>query len=133
MSIIYTAYQNIDKQKWDNCIEHSPNGLIYAYSYYLDAMAKNWDALVLNDYETVMPLTWNKKYGIQYLYQPFFCASLGIFGNNITVDTVNEFLKNIPSKFLYWDIYLNAGNYFSGTDFKLYERTNYVLPIDQPY
>ena len=133
MSIQYIAYQNIDKQKWDNCIEHSPNGLIYAYSYYLNAMAKHWDALVLNDYETVMPLTWNKKYGIHYLYQPFFCASLGVFGKNITVDIVNEFLKNIPVKFSYWDIYLNAGNYFSGTEIKMYERINYVLHLNQPY
>ncbi|MEI9908814.1 MAG: hypothetical protein WDO71_03560 [Bacteroidota bacterium] len=24
-------------------------------------MARNWDALILNDYEAVMPLTWNKN------------------------------------------------------------------------
>ena len=48
------------------------NGLIYAYSFYLDTMAKHWDAFILNDYEAVMPLTWNKKYGITYYYtSPF--------------------------------------------------------------
>ena len=54
--------------KWDACIEKAPNGMVYAFSYYLNSMAKNWDALVLNDYDAVMPLTWNKKYGMQYLY-----------------------------------------------------------------
>ena len=81
MPIRYVTYQQIDKAKWDACIASVDNGSIYAYSFYLDTMAKHWDALILNDYEAVMPLTWNKKYGIAYLYQPFFTASLGIFSS----------------------------------------------------
>lgn len=64
-------------------------------------MAKNWDALVLNDYEAVMPLTWNKKYGICYLYQPPFTACLGITGKLVTTATMTDFLKpfqkNLPT------------------------------------
>jgi hypothetical protein len=96
-------------------------------------MAKHWDALVLNDYDAVMPLTWNKKYGISYLYQPPFSASLGIFGNHISASTVNEFLKSVPVKFRYWDIYLNHGNYFQLTDFNLYQRMNFILPLNSSY
>ena len=59
--IKYLQHKEIDKAKWDACIEQAPNGLIYSYSWYLDAMSKHWDALVLKDYEAVMPLTWNKK------------------------------------------------------------------------
>ena len=80
-----------------------------------------------------MPLTWNKKYGLHYLYQPFFCASLGVFGNNITASMINEFLLSIPKKFCYWDFYLNHGNYFTVKDFKLYERINFVLDLHVPY
>ena len=80
MAVIqYIQNKEINKAKWDDSITESSNGLIYAYSWYLDTMSKNWDALVLNDYEAVLPLTWNKKYGVYYLYQPWFCASLGIF------------------------------------------------------
>ena len=61
--IKYLQYKEIDKAKWDVCITNAPNGLIYGYSFYLDCMARRWDALVLGDYEAVMPLTWNKKYG----------------------------------------------------------------------
>ena len=57
MNIAYLSNKNIDKQKWDRCIDMASNGLIYAYSFYLDAMSKHWDALILNDYEIVMPLT----------------------------------------------------------------------------
>jgi hypothetical protein len=129
----YITYQQIDKSKWDNCIDTAANGLVYGYSFYLDAMAKHWDALVLDDYEAVMPLTWNKKYGITYLYQPFFAASLGVFGNNISATLVNDFLRAIPAKFSYCDIYLNEANRFALAGFNLYERVNFVLPLNEPY
>jgi len=131
MNIKYLTNNTIDKKKWDDCITNASNGLIYAYSYYLDAMAKNWDALILNDYEAVMPLTWNKKYGFYYIYQPFFTASLGIFGKDISADLLNKFLTAIPEKFKYWDFYLS--NYFSVSHFELYKRTNYILPLNKNY
>jgi len=131
--IRYLTYREIDKTKWDNCIDRAANGLIYAYSFYLDAMAKHWDGMVLNDYEAVMPLTCNKKYGIHYLYQPPFTASLGIFGNRLSAETATEFLSAIPAKFKYWDIYLNHGNLFQLPGFNLHERMNYVLPLNEPY
>jgi len=133
VEIRYLTYQQIDKTKWDACIDNADNGLVYAYSFYLDAMAKSWDALVLGDYEAVMPLTWNKKYSIHYLYQPPFAACLGIFGNALTAETVNEFLKAIPTKFKYWDIYFNPGNLFKLKDLDLYERMNYVLSLNDNY
>jgi hypothetical protein len=132
--IQYIQQTDIDQKKWDDCIDHSVNGLIYSYSWYLDAMSGHWDALVLNDYEAVMPLTWNKKYGVHYLFQPFFCASLGVFSRKkIEKKTVKAFLKAIPAKFKYVDIYLNQQNLFSITDFPLTERTNYVLSLETGY
>lgn len=132
-NIHYLPHQQIDKAKWDKCIDEAENGLIYAYSFYLDHMSKHWDALVLNDYESVMPLTWNKKYGIQYLYQPFLCAQLGLFGNYQDAALLSEFLRAIPGKFRYWDILLNHGNVFPLPDFNLYLRSNYILDLNRPY
>lgn len=132
-AIKYLTNGQVDKQKWDACIDQASNGLIYAYAFYLDSMAKNWDALVLGDYKAVMPLTWNKKYGIHYLYQPPFTACLGIFGQQLRAELVNGFLQAIPAKFKYWDIYLNHGNFFRLAGFDLYERMNYVLPLNLPY
>src|SRR5678810_1090309 len=109
-TIGYLSHHEIDKTKWDRCIKEADNGLIYGYSFYLDHMAGQWDGLVLNDYEAVMPLTWNKKYGIHYLYQPFLCAQLGLFGKNISTALLEAFLHSIPKKFAYWDIYLNHQN-----------------------
>lgn len=133
MAIQYLTYAEIDLKKWDDCILRANNGLIYAYSFYLNQMAPNWDALVMDDYDAVMPLTWNKKYGIHYLYQPAFTASLGVFGKDIDASKLNAFLNAIPDKFKYWDICLNHQNCFPVADFTLYERVNYVLPLQQPY
>ncbi len=131
--IRYLTYQQINKQRWDDCIVTADNGLIYATAGYLDAMAKQWDALVLGDYEAVMPLTWNKKWGIYYLYQAPFTACLGLFGKNISAELLEEFLQQIPSKFKYWDISLNQGNYFLLQNFNLVQRMNFVLHLDKPY
>lgn len=96
-------------------------------------MSENWDALILDDYKAVMPLAWKKKYSIHYLYQPFFTACLGVFGEKTDAALLHDFLKAIPAKFKYWDIYLNHGNFFQLPGFNLYERMNYVLPLNEPY
>ncbi len=131
--IKYLQHREIDKAKWDACITNAPNGLIYCYSFYLDCMAKHWDALVLKDYEAVMPLTWNKKYGFYYLYQPAFTASLGVFGKNLTEMLVGNFTEAIPSKFKLIEISLNRGNILSvPTGFSIL-RSNYILHLNKPY
>ena len=132
-NIQYLYQKEIDKEKWNACIDKAPNGLIYGYSFYLDQMSENWDALVLNDYEIVMPLTWNSKFGIHYLYQPFIAAELGVFGKNLNAELIEAFLNAIPKKIRYWDISLNHRNVFDLSDFKFRYRSNYVLDLNRPY
>lgn len=131
--IQYLQHQQIDMQQWDRCIAGAGNGLIYGYSFYLTHMSAHWDALIYGDYEAVMPLTWNKKYGIAYLYQPFLAAQLGVFGNDITNDLLQSFLDAIPSRFRYWDIYLNHHNVLPVERYSLYQRKNFVLPLGRSY
>ena len=131
--IKYLQHKEIDKTKWDACITNAPNGLIYPYSFYLDSLAKHWDALVLNDYEVVMPLTWNKKYGFYYLYQPAFTASLGVFGNKIEESLVKKFMDAIPLKFRLIEISLNHANNFPGVVPGYYPRSNYILHLKKTY
>jgi hypothetical protein len=132
-TIKYLEQHEIDKSSWDLCIDHSSNGLIYAYSFYLDHMGDHWDALVLNDYEAVFPLPWRKKYGIHYLYQPFLTAQLGLFGKDLNASLLQEFLKAIPKKFKLWEFSLNYANIFPLNEFHLYQRTNYILDLNASY
>ena len=132
-NIKYLRHQEVDKSKWDICIDKADNDLIYAYSFYLDHMAKHWDALVLNDYEAVMPLTWNKKFGFYYLYQPFLTAQLGVFGKKNTEEQIDNFINAIPNSFRLIEISLNSGNIFSvPTGFSVHQ-SNYVLDLNRQY
>ena len=127
--IKYLQHTEIDKAKWDACITNAPNGLIYGYSFYLDCMARHWDALVLGDYEAVMPLTWNRKYGFYYLYQPAFTASLGVFGKNLSKGIVDDFISMLPAKFKLVEISLNSGNIVGDPKIFSQVRSNYILPV----
>ena len=79
MTIAFLKNKEIDRGKWDRCIENSCNGTLYAMSWYLDAVAENWDALITGDYETVFLITYIKRLGINILYTPDCIQQLGIF------------------------------------------------------
>lgn len=131
--VLFIQRSEIDVQKWDRCIDEAENGLIYASSFYLDAMSRHWDALIVGDYEIVMPLTWNRKFGFYYLYQPAFTASLGIFGNHLGDDIVHKFLKSIPPKFRLIEISLNRANRPASLVPSMHLQTNFTLPLNWPY
>lgn len=129
MPIRYVPQAAIDREKWNACIDAAGGHPFYAYDFYLDAMSRHWDALVLNDYEAVMPLTWNRKWGFYYLYQPFLTPELGIISKKIDAEIVNQFLSAVPAKFKFWEINLNRANDFPLPGFPLKRQLNYVLPV----
>src|SRR5688572_25071693 len=95
--IRYLKHGKVNTARWDACIRNSTNGMIYAYSWYLDAVCPGWEALVKGDYESVMPLTCGKKMGLHYLYPPFFTQQLGVFSRSgVNEKEVEEFLSAIP-------------------------------------
>jgi hypothetical protein len=98
-------------------------------------MTENWSGLISGDYEAVMPLTWNMKYGFKYLYQPYFTKALGVFGKTTAPFDISSFLNMIPEQFRYWDIDLNENNIVSIAHRKLrqYTRTNYFIPLTDDY
>ena len=131
--IRYVKRKDIDTQKWNECIRNAPAAIIYVYSYYLDAIAEQWDALIKNDYEAVLPLPWKEKYGIKYIYQPFFMAQTGVFGQNVTETLLNNFIDAIPFAFKYVDIDLHETNYSETLMKDGSARMNMILSLDQSY
>lgn len=98
--IKFVEHKNINKKKWDDCINNSSNASIFAYSWYLDVVCEDWNGLVLGDYEAVFVLTGKSKYKINYLYQPFFTRYFGVFQNQKSaidwfLNFLMPFLKNI--------------------------------------
>jgi hypothetical protein len=129
--ITYLRRREIDPTRWDDCVLNAAGPLIYGRAFYLDQMAAGqWDALVLDDYHAVMPLTWRSKYGIRYLYQPAFTQQTGIFSAQpITPSLTGTFLRQLDRHFRFAEIYLNYTNAHP----TLIPRTNYILPLDAPY
>jgi hypothetical protein len=123
----------IDIAKWNDCVAHAFNGLMYGYSFYLDAMTDNWSGLVLGEYEAVMPLPTKSKLGLQYTFTPNFVAHLGPYMRTENfAETAKLFLQALPKAFRYADLNLsNALANFS--DGKWIERKNYVLPLNASY
>ncbi|MBR5663366.1 MAG: hypothetical protein IKX01_01385 [Bacteroidales bacterium] len=67
-----------------------------------------WEALVEDDYEAVMPLTGGRKFGINYLFQPFFTQKFGVFGKKeVSKEKIEEFLAAIPKKFKFAEFRMN--------------------------
>ena len=131
MKILCLKNAEIDKKKWDGCINNCGFGLIYARSFYLDIMCPGWQALVLNDYQFVMPLTCKKKFGISYLYQPAFTQQLGIFGEEIPGDDLIKcFLQKASVFFEFAEINLNYKNNIDNVSKR---KTNLILPLDRPF
>jgi len=132
--IYYRLYDDIDKIKWDDCIRRAFNGNIYALSWYLDVVHPGWEALVEDDYVRVMPLTGNKKYGIYYLFQPFFTQQLGIFSIDIlNSHIINKFIASIPEKFRFIQINLNIHNHPHPENYRLILNKSYLLDLISGY
>lgn len=130
------SHTALDRDRYDACIEQAANGMPYAYSWYLDAMAGRWDALVLGDYQAVCPLPWNAKLlGIRQVYQPLFCQQLGVFAKETpSPELVRDFLKAIPR--IFWRVQLclnekNAVGTLSG--WRVRQRPNFLLDLNRPW
>lgn len=116
----------IDRYKWDNCIQRSPNSLIYARTFYLDQMADNWHGIIVDDYEGVMPVPWRKKFGIRYSYNVPFIQQLGYFSP--TAVNPEKLLHAFQNFIPYGHYNFNYNNtYVEGKGVK--KVTNFILPL----
>ncbi len=132
--IRYLKNSEIDTEKWDACIKASFNGIVYAYSWYLDTVHEQWDALVEDDYIRVMPLPVARKMGVSYIMQPYFVQQLGVFSRDIlTPEIVGSFISHIPKKFKVVDINLNSYNTPDKGADELIANSNYVLDLINSY
>jgi hypothetical protein len=130
--IQYLVNNQIDKSKWDATIAECGN--IYAFSWYLDMVHPQWEALVEDDYQSVMPLTGGKKFGINYLYQPYFVQQLGVFSKEpVTPEKTNEFLNAIPNKYRFAEIRLNENNIFDNDVQGVEYHRNVLLDLNRDY
>jgi len=128
MKIKHLKYHEIDFQKWDETVLNAANSLVYAESWYLNIVSPHWEALVLGDYEYVMPLPVKQKFGFSFLVQPPLTQQLGIFSNQIIDENIIKlFIKNIPYRS--YHLNLNEQNQYS----KGIQQPNLLLYLNKSY
>ena len=123
--------QQLDVEKYNQCIENSLQSNVFGFSWYLDIVADNWSVLVLDDYDAVMPVPWRKKFFIKYGYLPFWILELGIYSKQ--VEDENEFLIELFSEYKFVESRLNTKNSFSMFESFRKERSFQYLSLKTPY
>lgn len=133
--IQFLKNNEIDKQRWDECIEASPNGLIYARSFYLDNICPHWSALAGENYEWLLPITHKTKFGIAYLYQPPFTQQLGVFSKAGVLVPYQEIIEWLKVHYKFWEV-----NWNYATDSRIFisslqitAANNFILNLSNVY
>lgn len=128
--INFLSNEEINTKKWDACIEDSVNKRIYAYSWYLDLVAPEWGALVMDDYQAVLPVVSRKKLGVSYAYQPPFTQQLGLFTPLLlTGNLVQSFIQKLIELHPLIQINLNIHNKISFQADYIHRNINHELDM----
>lgn len=138
----YIQHKDIDYKLWDDCIDNSKNGIIYALSWYLD-IACVWDGIIKQEngkYVAVMPVPVFIKFGIKYVKQPILCQQLGVFSKDhkLTNTDYESILQLLKKRFWYIQRYeFNTGNMellsVKASDFRIESFTTYHLDLKRSY
>lgn len=122
----------IDKIKWNTLVNDSKNGLVYAQSDFLDRMADNWAAVIVGDYESILPIPYRKKWGISYSYSVPFVQQLGLIGK-VEDAKAAKIKSEIQKKFKYGTIQLNSGNAALAAHLGASPMPNMYISLQEPF
>lgn len=130
----YLPNHLINKDEWDYCIQSSSNRRIYAMSFFLDIFSPRWQAMILDDGNAVMPVTWSRKFGVSYVFQPIFVQQLGFFILNESYSgALPLFIDKLSLSFRFIDISLNEMNDINHENYQAVKMNNYLLRLNKSY
>jgi len=136
MTIRYLSHEEVDKTAWDGCVAEAVNGLPYAYSWHLDAVAPGWDALVEGQYVSVFPLPWDRRLlGFRQSYNPMISQQLGPMSRySLDRRRVDALFGAIPPSYRRLRIHLNAASALPALKgWHITPRPNLILDLSRPY
>jgi hypothetical protein len=145
---ILVKNEKIDLEKWDDCLRQAHNSRPYGFAAMLNAACgKQWHALILGDYEAVMPLPYNHKLLItKQVYQPILLQQLGVFSKKrLSPYDLRDFLIAAKQHFKYINTQLNSDILDENLELKrkiesifientsITARDNHILHLQKPY
>jgi len=133
MEIFYLKHNKIDKKRWDNSINNAENGLIFGCSWFLDIVCDTWDALVTSNYEYILPLPIKSKFGLNAIHKPPYTQRYNVFGENVSHQISEDFLKNIPKSFFSYSVNLSDNLNPIKNNVTYLEKNTQRLLLNKPY
>jgi hypothetical protein len=100
-------FNEINKAKWDECVNSSIHNNIYGLYDSISQACDHWVGIVYEDYKAVLALPLKKKLGLAYSWHPQFMGPLGVFSSvddpEIESEIFSRTLKNSWwIKMYYW-------------------------------
>ncbi|MGK6342822.1 hypothetical protein ACMGDK_11320 [Chryseobacterium sp. DT-3] len=122
-------YNEINFKKYTACLEKSEQRKYSASKSFLDVtIGQQWDLLVYNNYEAVMPVPFILKKGIKIVHNPLICQQLGIFSDKDDKKLNEKFLYFLQKNYLVRAYHFNETNSF---DSNLKTKKNFLLYPDE--
>ena len=132
-TIKFLEHSQIDFEKWDECISSTTSPQPYGFSWYLNWLSDQWQALVIGDYEVVLPLFIQKKYGQQYSTRPYGTQALGPYSKvPLTKEIVKSLVAAAMERIKYAEFFFSPLTPVS-TGMKPQQFSNFVLNTSKDY
>lgn len=131
--LIEITRSEVDDHRWDALVSQFGEGRPYAYTWYLDALTQGkWQALILGDYDAMMPLPYHRKYLYQRrVYQPFLSQSFGPIGQEITSDIVCAIAKHLQKQYPHSHLMLPVVSDDQQVQGQVEKRTTQLIDISR--
>ena len=125
--------KDLDLEKYSKAINEALNYRIYAEYWYLDILTnEKWECWVYGNYEVIMPVPLQYKFGFKFVLQPIYCQQLGVFyKEEISDELFTQFEKELHK-------YRVRAYHFNEENTERYKpegerRVNYILDLNRPY
>jgi len=136
MKISLLSRDEIDRSKWNSCVHYANNGNVFGYKWYLDAISKDWEALVEEGYGSVFPLIWKKNWlGSKKICLPELIPEGGIYSEGIlSSGRIRHFIEAIPKKYRSFTISLSGqAKIPKDLGLQIEKQANTQLSLNQSY
>lgn len=125
--------KSLDIEKYSKALDNSLNYRIYAEYWYLDILTNGkWECWIYGDYEAIMPVPLQFKFGIKFVLQPIYCQQLGVFYKEEISDELFKEFENKIHKYRVRSYHFNEEN-TERYNPEGEKRVNYILDLNRPY
>ncbi|MEQ1733187.1 MAG: hypothetical protein ABL940_05910 [Bacteroidia bacterium] len=95
MNITLIHNSKIDTIKWNALLDAETYDAVFGYTWYLNAVDADWQAVIVNDYEAVCAVCYGKVLTVKSLQNPVFTPQLGVYGNKNYAKAITHYLNKL--------------------------------------